>query len=333
MKLIKPSFEIIEQQPGLEGVYKQIEQAGRTCYRSEDKITEDSAKSFVDNVLMKRGHLSPLEHGTVYLKIPTGLMAEVNQTYHKYLFNPYSKAICRYVPLDGYIYVTTNYRVLVENRWLDDLQYICEPTEFHEKRITVHFVCDRGILAEFTRHRVFSFSAESTRYCNYSLDKFDNEVTFIRPLWLEGNSDYSPSAHRAYDYLYNETYLEENIADEDRFIFGLVATEDIYLKLISQGRKPQEARAILPSSLKTELVMTGFVDDWWGEYLVIDKSTGLIDQRIHGKFYDELNNIDRGKYRIVEKGFFPLRCSSGAHPQAQELAIPLRQEFINKKIW
>lgn len=183
---------------------------------------------------------------------------------------------------------------------------------------------------EFVRHRVFSFAQESTRYCNYSKDKFGNEITFIQPLWLEGNSDYSPSAHRAYDYLYNETYLEENIADEDRFIFGLVAIEDIYLKLISQGWKPQEARAILPNSLKTELVMTGFADDWWGEYLVIDKATGLVDQRIHGKFYNELNNIDRDKYRVVEKGFFPLRCSSGAHPQAQELAIPLREEFVKK---
>lgn len=76
--------------------------------------------------------------------------------------------------------------------------------------------------------------------------------------------------------------------------------------------------------------MTGFADDWWGEYLVIDKATGLVDQRIHGKFYNELNNIDRDKYRVVEKGFFPLRCSSGAHPQAQELAIPLREEFVKK---
>ena len=79
--------------------------------------------------------------------------------------------------------------------------------------------------------------------------------------------------------------------------------------------------------------MTGFIDDWWGEYLVIDKSTGLIDQRIQGKFYTEPNNIDTKKYRIVEKGFFPLRCNKGAHPQAQELAVPLRETFINQKIW
>ena len=328
MKLIKPYFEIIEQQSGINGVYKMIELAGRTCYKSEDKITEDSAKGFVDRMI-KSGHGAMLEHGTVYLRIP--IKAGTSYRIDEYNNNPYTKTkIDR--DLSCY-YISTNYRVLVEHNWLDDLKYLCEPTEYHAKRITVHFVCDRGVSHEFVRHRVMSFAQESTRYCNYSKDKFGNEITFIQPLWLEGNSDYSPSAHRAYDYLYNETYLEENIADEDRFIFGLVAIEDIYLKLISQGWKPQEARAILPNSLKTELVMTGFADDWWGEYLVIDKSTGLIDQRIHGKFYDELNNIDTEKYRIIEKGFFPLRCSKGTHHQAQELTVPLREAFINQKIW
>lgn len=334
MKLIRPSFLIKEQEPGLLGIYRQIEYAGRICYKSSDKITEDSAKPLVDR-MVKSGHGAMLEHGTVYLDIPNS--AGDYNLVPFFASNPYSRVVIR--PLDDRVhnYITTNFRVMIENfaeGYIPDiLQYLCEPTEYHAKRITVHFVCDRGISHEFVRHRVFSFAQESTRYCNYSKDKFGNEITFIQPLWLEGNSDYSPSAHRAYDYLYNETYLEENIADEDRFIFGLVAIEDIYLKLISQGWKPQEARAILPDSLKTELVMTGFADDWWGEYLVIDKATGLVDQRIHGKFYNELNNIDRDKYRVVEKGFFPLRCSSGAHPQAQELAIPLREEFIKRKYY
>lgn len=77
--------------------------------------------------------------------------------------------------------------------------------------------------------------------------------------------------------------------------------------------------------------MTAFVDDWWGEYLVFDKNTGLIDQIIHGMFWKELDNIDKERYRIVERGFFPLRCSSAAHPQARELAIPLREEFTKKE--
>lgn len=332
MRLIKPSFSIWDQQEGLEGVYKQIEKVGRVCYKSEDKITEDSAKPFVDRMI-KSGHGAMLEHGTVYLAMPmeTILPIEANG-WGKYTKNPYSKGF-KVCEVDGHkrVAVTTNLRVLVENDWLDDLQYICEPTEYHEKRVTVHFVCDRGVSHEFVRHRVFSFAQESTRYCNYSKDKFGNELTFIEPCWLED-----------YNYEGNTYY--------NGFLVALRAAEANYLDLLKQWEDkipdkryktgfrnnpwtPQQARAILPNSLKTELVMTGFVDDWWGEYLVIDKATGLIDQRIHGKFYNELNNIDRDKYRIVEKGFFPLRCSSGAHPQAQELAIPLRQEFINKKIW
>ena len=241
MKLIKPSFSIWEQEPGLQGIYKQIEKSAKVCYKSEGNITEDSAQPFIDNVLLKRHHYSPLEHGTIYLKIPTGLMAEVNQTYHKYLSNPYSKAICRYVPLDGYIYVTTNYRALVENSWLDDLQYICEPTEFHEKRITVKFILSRSIAQEYTRHRVFSFAMESQRYCNYSTDKFSNEVTFINPCWIEDNQD---------------TY--------DRWCFyeSLNKAEEVYFRLLKHGWKPQQAREVLPNACKTELIMTGFVSQW-----------------------------------------------------------------------
>ena len=139
MRLIKPSYEIIPQQSNLEGVYKQIELAGRTCYKSEDKITPDSAKSFVARMI-KSGHGAMLEHGTVYLNLP------LDKTY--YNKNKYSKSSI--VFSDGEdnfsgIFVTTNLRVLVENDWLDDLQYICEPTKYHEKRVSVRFRCDRGV--------------------------------------------------------------------------------------------------------------------------------------------------------------------------------------------
>ena len=162
MKLIKPSFEILDQQCGLEGIYKQIEIAGRTCYKSEDKITEDSAKGFVERMI-KSGHGAMLEHGTVYLKFET--MKSTIHPLDKYYHNKYSK-VCTEEGLTKQtkiVFVTTNYRVLVENGWLDDLQYICEPTEHHERRITVRFVCDRGVSHEFVRHRVFSFAQESTR--------------------------------------------------------------------------------------------------------------------------------------------------------------------------
>lgn len=316
MKLIKPSFEIWNQPAGLEGVYKQIEKVGRVCYKSEDKITEDSAKPFVER-MVKSGHGAMLEHGTVYLHIKGIDRTDIT----KYLYNKYSKVVEG--SLDHF-YVTTNYRVLIENGWLDDLQYICEPTEFHEKRITVHFVCDRGVSHEFVRHRVMSFAQESTRYCNYSKDKFGNEITFIIPCWLdipEGKAYW----HDGINYRVGVT--EENIFGESvnpkawsnkesncvevhDYIQALDNAEKTYLRLMSawenrvtDGRyvtgfkgnpwTPQQARAVLPNALKTELVVTGFVSDW--------------------------------------KHFFFLRTPMNAHPQARELAIPLQEEFIERK--
>ena len=189
MKLIKPSFEIWEQQSGIDGIYKMIELAGRICYRSENKITEDSAKPFVDR-MVKAGHGAMLEHGTVYLNIhwEENIHEVFEDMFKFYTSNPYSKIVRKVInekDLCPDLFISTNYRVLVEHNRTKDLKYLCEPTKYHEKRITVHFVCDRGILAEFTRHRVFSFSAESTRYCNYSKNKFGNELTFIIPCWLD----------------------------------------------------------------------------------------------------------------------------------------------------
>lgn len=299
MKLIKPSFEIWEQPAGLEGVYKQIEKVGRVCYKSEDKITEDSAKPFVDRMI-KSGHGAMLEHGTVYLAMPmeTILPIEANG-WGKYTKNPYSKGF-KVCEVDGQkrVAVTTNLRVLVENGWLDDLQYICEPTEYHERRVTVHFVCDRGVSHEFVRHRVMSFAQESTRYCNYSKDKFGNELTFIKPCWLD-----IPTGQYVYwdgdwcDINKMKIQLPEGEhKDIDAFLWTLNNAETHYTLLINSGWKPQEARAVLPNSLKTELVVTGFTSDW--------------------------------------NHFFDLRArgTTGApHPQAKELAEPLMKEFITRK--
>lgn len=291
MKLIKPSWKILEQESGIDGIYKAIERAGRTCYKSEDKITENSAKPFVDR-MVKSGHGAMLEHGTVYLKVVGD-----ERMSEKYQNNPYSRVILRYpkgdIPNIHCIpthYITTNFRVLIEKGWLNDLKFVCEPTGHHEKRITVRFICDRGVSHEFVRHRVFSFAQESTRYCNYSKDKFGNELTFIEPCWLE-------------DYNYEgDTYY-------NGFLVALRAAEANYLNLLKQWEDkipdkryktgfrnnpwtPQQARAVLPNALKTELVMTGFINDW--------------------------------------KHFFELRCAPNAHPSARELAIPLSEEFVKK---
>lgn len=251
MKLINPSVELITQAPGLEGIYKQVERVGRVCYKSEDKITEDSAKPFVDRMI-KSGHGAMLEHGTIYLFIPW------NEYYDKktikYLYNKYSAN--NGVKGVG-VYITTNLRVLVENGWLDDLKYICEPTEYHERRITVHFVCDRGVSHEFVRHRVMSFAQESTRYCNYSKDKFDNQITFIQPSWIILDKEIDPITELC---LLAGQYDREN--PNLRYLASLVDANYTYILLLNKGWTPQQARAILPNSLKTELVVTGFTSDW-----------------------------------------------------------------------
>lgn len=282
MKLIKPSYQILDQPPGLDGIYQQIEMAGRTCYRSQ-RPEGQTAKDFVDRMIASQ-HYAMLEHGTVYLKF-NGIVHIFGKGYQggmKYLGNPYSK-----VKLEGTTqYVTTNYRVLVENGWLNDLQYLCEPTEFHEKRVTVKFTTSNGIMREFTRHRVMSFAVESTRYCNYSKDKFNNEITFIAPYWVD-----DIDMENVDNYLYNHEYMLS--CGAVYLINSLFQSEQIYLKLIRDGAKPQEAREVLPLATKCDMVMTGFISDY--------------------------------------QHFFDLRAkgTTGApHPDAKALAEPLMQEFI-----
>lgn len=241
MKLIKSSYEILDQKPGLEGIYEQIELAGRTCYASSHKIQYKendtcndlisiTAKDFVDRMI-KSGHNSMLEHGTVYLKVPMshvqGIPAE------KYVNNPYSRAI----KVDDYWYVTSNMRVLVENGWLEDLKYLCEPTEYHEKRVTVRFTADIHFYKDTTRHRVFSWAIESTRYCNYMKEKFDMSVSFMKPSWIK----------------------EEDIPELEK---DCELLESIYFKWINMGYQAQHAAYFLPQGTKAEVVMTGFQSDY-----------------------------------------------------------------------
>ena len=286
MRLIKPSFEIWEQESGLEGVYKQIERAGRVCYKSEDKIAEGTAKAFVDRMIAS-GHGAMLEHGTVYLEIPDYGVSRLK--FEKYMRNPYSTSISSDVDSS---YITTNLRVLVENGWLNDLEYQCEPTEYHEKRITVKFVCDRGVSHEFVRHRVFSFAQESTRYCNYSKGKFGYQLTCIIPSWL-GLEEGSYSLEDV-EEKYDKCLIIDRCKNEEEasFVRALCYAEREYFDLLELNWKAQQARDVLPNSLKTELVMTGTIKQW--------------------------------------EGFFKLRDAGSAHPQAYELAHPLHEEFIKR---
>ena len=190
MKIIDPSFEILTVIDG-DGLLKQIELAARTCYKSEDKITGDSARRLVWQ-LLKSGHHSVIEHSS----------------------------------------------------------------------ITVRFICDRGVSHELVRHRLAAFSQESTRYANYAKDKFGNEITVIRPFFWEKESAAYKIWHEA-----------------------MLAAEKAYLGLIEGGAQPQQARSVLPNSLKTEVVMTCNLREW--------------------------------------RHVLNLRCSPASHPQIREIMIPL----------
>ena len=303
MKLIKQSFEILEQKDfTLVGIKKFIERCGRVSHKSEDRITEDSAETFVER-MKEMKHLSTCEFGTIYLYYKVDkLSTMVKEIIDFYKNNQYSKVKCIKHYSNTYsecgmgrlydieyseYFITTNLRVCLENNRQEYLtKALCEPTEYHEKRYTVKFLCDRGILAEFTRHRKFSFMAESTRYCNYSKGKFNSELTFIKPCWTnipEGN----------YGDIFNPKEPDITLApNEYAFINILREIEKYYIGLTNNGWKAEQARNILPLCLKTELYMCGFAEDW-------------------------------------EK-FFELRCATNAHPQARELAIPLKEEFIKK---
>lgn len=197
MKIIKPWFEILDEIDG-EDVLKRIERIGRVCYKSEERITDDSARKFVASIL-KSGHESVIEH----------------------------------------------------------------------EKISVRIVCDRGVTHEIVRHRIASYSQESTRYCNYSKEKFGKELTLIKPL-----------------------FWEEDSIEFKMWMDAMQIIEDTYNKLIEAGAEPQQARSILPNSLKTEIVVTMNLREW--------------------------------------RHFFQLRTAKRAHPQMREVACAILEEFQNK---
>ena len=346
MKIIKSSVKILDNDWSIKGIFRAIERAGRTCYKSigtryfrlekgpenslesnlikqaqsdprvvckqgadfdpayylsipnkfisdylnieqfDEENFEDSpyyenltAEDFV-NMLIKSSHGAMLEHGTVYLydtyDVST-IGSWTNSLGYKYSKNKYSKVITNDHMDIRDIYITTNLRVLIENNWLNDLKYVCEPTEYHAKKVTAKFICDRGVSHEIVRHRGsygMSFAQESTRYCNYSKSKFNNELTFIEPAWEFPSSNI--------------------INTRERFEVMLEEAEANYMELITLGFKPQEARAVLPNALKTEIVVTGFIDDW--------------------------------------KHFFELRCDNAAHPDIRKLALDLQKQFTERNL-
>ena len=291
MKLIKQDFNIVNQQGfSIKDIKKHIEYCARISYKSQDKITDDSYEKFV-NMLEKRDHARPLEFGTVHLKM-------TSLDFQKFIHSLLTVGMINNIWLNHYhsynedtVYITTNYRYYLDivKCFPNVKEYFTdEDNKYYPKRYTVHFIISRGIMDEFRTHVGLSHLAESTRYCNYSKDKFGKELTFIKPSWLKFQGEQILSSEDNVDH---DRYIAE--IDDDGtlsdFLAPLLRAEKRYNALMDKGWTPQQAREILPLAVKSELISCGFEDAW--------------------------------------KNFFYRRCANDAHPMAREIAIPLQKRF------
>ena len=285
MKLINQSFEIFEQKDfTITGIKKFIERCGRVCYKSEDRITDDSYEKFV-NMLEKRDHARPLEFGTVHLKMYISDFHKLRDTLC--INNIWNDQWIKYHYAGNLTYVTTNYRyylAIIKVFPSAEKDFAPQDDELYPKRYTVHFITSRGIMDEFRTHVGLSHLAESTRYCNYSKDKFDNQITFIQPSWIILDKEIAPINELC---LLSGQYDREN--PNLRYLASLVDANYAYVLLLNKGWTPQQAREVLPLSIKSELISCGFEDAW--------------------------------------SNFFYRRCAKDAHPMAREIAIPLQEKF------
>ena len=249
MQWVDSSYQLIKPEWGVEEMFKNIERAGRICYASEPKEGV-TARQFTER-LIKSNHLSPLEFGICYLHYWCKKPADAEpsdsiwDTYNiltaRYKNNKYSTFHAYEGKTFLQIDITTNYRVLVENGWTEDLQYMSEPTKNHSIYYTVIFTCSEGVAREFCRHRLSAHAQQSTRYCNFSKDKFGNEITFINPEWFK----------------------KPGMAAARNALKGKCAElEYLYMDMIGRNMLPQEAREILPLCTKTVTAMCTSFNDW-----------------------------------------------------------------------
>lgn len=263
MKLINQNVEEWHCGYTLPEIWSHIAKCARVCYQSEPRNNGETDEEFVKRVILRNHsfdeigesrelqlklHLSVLEHGTVYLNIPyeedtrEGIMFLNRNKYskHNYCYGP---KCC----------ITTNMRAIVEENLTKYLKYVCAPTRIHHLRTTFNITTDIGVARELARHRTHSISEESTRYCNYSKDKFDNELTFIKPYCL---NDEKIKLYEDYHIVIRDK------SPESIFIVNLNNIESDYLDLIKLGWTPQQARQILPLSTKVQTIHTAFESDW-----------------------------------------------------------------------
>ena len=287
MNLVNQETKKMEQEYGstkkelLINMFKHIERCARTCYKSEDKITDKSYIKMIHNLIANK-HFAMLEFGTMYFKIPYKKGMNVFLSHIK---SNNISVECN-ITSDNIANITTNYRYFLEHPEIHFLiEYLCAPTPYHALRDTYKFITNRAIANELVRHRVFSFAQESTRYCNYSKDKY-NGLTFIIPSYLHKMLEGYYECTEYWDYgnmemtIYYSPILVENLTDDkyelksDYFIMretlkSFNIAEELYKELLTQSNfectsklLPQEVRDILPLALKTEICMCGFKSDW-----------------------------------------------------------------------
>lgn len=276
MKLINQSFEIFEQKDfTIIGIKKFIERCGRVCYKSEDRITDDSYEKFV-NMLVKRDHARPLEFGTVHLQMYISDFHKLRDTLC--INNIWNDQWIKYHYAGNLTYVTTNYRyylAIIKVFPSAEEDFDPQDDELYPKRYTVHFITSRGIMDEFRAHIGLSHLAESSRYCSYDKNRFSNELTFIIPNWVNTNCP-------------NKEQEGPSVASIE-WSTAMLDAEASYMNLIKMGCTAQEAREVLPLSIKSELISCGFEDAW--------------------------------------SNFFYRRCAKDAHPMAREIATKVRDKF------
>ena len=286
MKLINQSYEICNQTDfSISGIYKHIEKCTRVAYKSEDKITEDSAISFV-NKLLNMKHLAPMEFGTIHFKMPITLLKTFAEDlmYH----NLYNMEWLKCKAADNYAYFTTNYR-----HWLvmiDKIDYLKdyfteEDNEYYPKRYTVKLITNRAVSHEVVRHRTMSFIQESQRFVNYSKAKFNNEITFIKPCWMDDTLiEKALKTHP----------LIVDLKPEILFVENSLNSEQDYLDLLKLGYKPQQARVVLPNSTKTELYMCGFKEAY--EHFFELRDNKIVDPQMYDLAHPMHQEFINNKY-------------------------------------
>lgn len=283
IKVVEPSVELWRQEGyDLDAIWKHIARCARVCYQSTPKNENEDAYEFLKRTIFKGKdvlnerltredilsiHLSCCEHATVHLKYPRILTRGCIQFATRLRNNKYT----RWVESDGYIYVTTNMRVLIEHHWMEELEFIDKTPNcpYYIPRDTICFITDIGASRELNRHRVNSVSEESTRYCAYDKGKFGNGITVAKLPWIpDADADEQCYSTGFYgdDEIFDKNYIQGHYCEGwtaiDWFLYGLQVCDLVYRKTRELGWTAQQAREILPLNTKTQVVHTAFDDDW-----------------------------------------------------------------------